>query len=1056
MKKTTRLCAILLPVAGCLMAANAAATVRYVAADGTGDGASWTNASSDLQAMIDASTAGDEVWVKTGTYKAAKLIDERRNRSYSFILKSGVSLYGGFAGMETAKEERSRGANPYEWTNETILSADDDVPDVWVRELESGSTHRYSWTITGNTRNSNHILYNTDGLTEKTEISGFTMKGAFADVYQVYAGGAAIYANGWLEVRGCTFKENASHFKAESTRDYYGGAVTILSTETTKGKAAVEDCLFENNLTKSSYGNSYGGGIFIDGGSVKNCTFKGCVSLDYGGAVYNNGGTVENCTFDDCYSAAGGAVVNAGGTVTNIVATNCRSLQGGAVYNSGSLSYAKIANCYSDSEDYSTMGGKGGGIYNKSGRILGCVVTNCSSYDGGGIYIEAGTIVNSTVQRNSVRNTESTQTANIAGAVTTDNILNTIGNPDADAANFVKPSSFAGWSIEEAKEKEALEASWELAAGSSFIDSGTPPADTEETTDIAGNPRISGTSIDVGAYEFVPQEPQEPNLILTFETDDRVTFGTGGYDGSSFSVDWGDGILETYEGAKNITGTPIGKVVKIYGEELVILKAINVGLTAVDMTNSATISQVQVGQNKLTTLDVSGNTSLTGLYCEQNQITSLDVSKLASMRVLDCHDNKLAGILDCSAMTSLSKVDCSQNELTELVLPEAPQLVTVYCSYNKLTSLDLTKAKGLTEVECNNNEIASLDISKNQELTELYCPTNKLKTLDTSGNTKLETLTAFENEIESVDLSNNTSLTGLYLQDNMLSDLNLSKNPNLQWIAVSGNELGALDLSEQTSISSLLASDNKLTSLDITGNPRIFRLEVDNNQLSEINVTNQSSLSTFILSNNLISKLDLSKNAYLYWLVCDNNNIETLDLSANTYLQKFVANGNKLKQLNLSKNTGLQGVLLQGNQMNGTAINDIIAALPDVSSVEINDNNRDWGRQLNVSNMPGTPETKTADAEAKGWIVTAIGGGGDGSADSIESNAAALAYNPTASLIIATQTMNCVKIFTASGQTVMSVAETSQISVAELPTGIYVARATDASGQTHTLKFMRR
>ena len=48
-----------------------AQTIRYVkpTATGTGNGSSWANASGDLQAMINASSANDQVWVASGVYK---------------------------------------------------------------------------------------------------------------------------------------------------------------------------------------------------------------------------------------------------------------------------------------------------------------------------------------------------------------------------------------------------------------------------------------------------------------------------------------------------------------------------------------------------------------------------------------------------------------------------------------------------------------------------------------------------------------------------------------------------------------------------------------------------------------------------------------------------------------------------------------------------------------------------------------------------------------------------------------------------------------------------
>jgi hypothetical protein len=67
MKRTILLLSLALAVAG---AANAER--RYVKTDGTGSVASatsWATASNDLQAVINAATAGDEIWVAAGTYK---------------------------------------------------------------------------------------------------------------------------------------------------------------------------------------------------------------------------------------------------------------------------------------------------------------------------------------------------------------------------------------------------------------------------------------------------------------------------------------------------------------------------------------------------------------------------------------------------------------------------------------------------------------------------------------------------------------------------------------------------------------------------------------------------------------------------------------------------------------------------------------------------------------------------------------------------------------------------------------------------------------------------
>ncbi|MEO6819982.1 MAG: hypothetical protein ABI266_07380, partial [Ginsengibacter sp.] len=106
---------------------NASAqTTRYVKQNSTGDGTSWTNASGDLQAMINSSIPGDQVWVAGGTYYPIRRADSLdvispNNRHNAFVLKNGVKIYGGFIGSnETLLTQRDSTRK----TNNTILSGD--------------------------------------------------------------------------------------------------------------------------------------------------------------------------------------------------------------------------------------------------------------------------------------------------------------------------------------------------------------------------------------------------------------------------------------------------------------------------------------------------------------------------------------------------------------------------------------------------------------------------------------------------------------------------------------------------------------------------------------------------------------------------------------------------------------------------------------------------------------------------------------------------------------------------------------------------------------------
>jgi hypothetical protein len=146
--------------------APAAATIRYVKAGATGTGASWSNASGDLQAIINASAAGDQVWVAGGTYKPSTT-GLSNARSATFSLKNGVSVLGGFTGAAgTEGNNTARTAIP----SSTTLSGD-------------------IGTIGDNSDNSYHVMFNkSNGLDNSAVLDGVTITGGNANAGQ---GGAS-------------------------------------------------------------------------------------------------------------------------------------------------------------------------------------------------------------------------------------------------------------------------------------------------------------------------------------------------------------------------------------------------------------------------------------------------------------------------------------------------------------------------------------------------------------------------------------------------------------------------------------------------------------------------------------------------------------------------------------------------------------------------------------------------------------------------------------------------------------------------------------------------
>lgn len=100
------------------------ATIWYVDIDATGTnaGTSWANAYTTLQDAIDATTAGDEIWVAEGIY-IPNIIPQFQytstdNRNKTFAISKNIAIYGGFNGTETSRSQRDF------ISNSTILSGD--------------------------------------------------------------------------------------------------------------------------------------------------------------------------------------------------------------------------------------------------------------------------------------------------------------------------------------------------------------------------------------------------------------------------------------------------------------------------------------------------------------------------------------------------------------------------------------------------------------------------------------------------------------------------------------------------------------------------------------------------------------------------------------------------------------------------------------------------------------------------------------------------------------------------------------------------------------------
>jgi hypothetical protein len=301
--------------------------ILYVDADATGsnDGTSWADAFTDLQSALAAAVASDEIWVAEGTYTPTSGAD----RNVSFQLKSGVGVYGGFAGAEASRDERDP-AN-----NTTVLSGDIGI----IKEKADNSYH----VVTGSGTDASAVL---DGFT----VTGGNAVGVPPDDA---GGGMFNNVNGSPTLIDITFSVNSAKRG--------GGMFNFVSKPT----------LINVNFIANSADD--GGGMLNHSGShltLNNVIFYGNTADNNGGGMHSTTSSPKlvNVRFYGNSANSGGGMFNSisNPNLVNVnFSGNSADNTGGGMYND-MLSYPTLANLtfYGNSAEY------GGGMYNCS-RIDG-------------------------------------------------------------------------------------------------------------------------------------------------------------------------------------------------------------------------------------------------------------------------------------------------------------------------------------------------------------------------------------------------------------------------------------------------------------------------------------------------------------------------------------------------------------------------------------------------------------------------------------------------------------------------------------------------------------
>ena len=241
--------------------------IYYVSptAKGTNDGLSWDNATTLTTALTKA-VAGDQIWMQgfdTITKDNVYFVPED-HKATGFTLKSGVQLYGGFAGTEKSINDRETLGKPYQMKFRSVLSGDLNNDD------EVDNTNLIFPANTTRTDNATHVLSvdmapssGSNNNTYPTVINGFTIAGGHADGTDEKGGGIYIYGN---NTGGGNFRiERCFLFNNYATQ---GGAVYVDAAvkNVNNGESLINQCVVYNNAAseRSAVVNE-GGGIYLAG-----------------------------------------------------------------------------------------------------------------------------------------------------------------------------------------------------------------------------------------------------------------------------------------------------------------------------------------------------------------------------------------------------------------------------------------------------------------------------------------------------------------------------------------------------------------------------------------------------------------------------------------------------------------------------------------------------------------------------------------------------------------------------------------------------------------------
>lgn len=456
---------------------------------GSGNGSSWANASS-LQNAIAIASSNSQIWVKHGNYPVSSTL---------LVSLSNISIYGGFAGNETALNQR-------DWTNNTTVFNGQNTVKIMRFSSNNGiidGIHFRNGFVTGTVDTTN------DG------------------------GGALRLAGHDQIIRNCTFLNN------RSTAERGAGAIFIWFG----GGQLIQNCSFENNTHIITTTNSNGGGAihnWDEDVTIRNCRFINNSSSRSGGAIYSWGENfkIEGSRFVNNHSDDNGGAIHINSNdllLTNsFFSGNTADDSGGAIHNDKLL---KVSNSLFINNNASNLGGA---IYNREELA----VTNSTFVNNNNTAIihsrfSPSQFFNSSTHiYNSIFYGNTPKAADFFSDISPSTGINSNDDSEKDIRRNIVQEYNLGTNnmigenpqfVNNTNNFRLQTFSPAVNAGNNALYNQVSPTNAGSSTDLDGNPRLYGTAIDYGAYELQedPTTPIPGCATITTPTNGQINVPIG-------------------------------------------------------------------------------------------------------------------------------------------------------------------------------------------------------------------------------------------------------------------------------------------------------------------------------------------------------------------------------------------------------------------------------------------------------------------------------------------------------------------------------------------------